>query len=192
MSAAGPQDGWPRLADRTDDPRIRRARRHRAAIAVVRRLSRGRSYQFLRVLSINRRLFRPFLALNARLMPFGRLDRDQTEALILRTALLCGSRYEWTQHVALARRAGLGDEQIEAVRADPGSELLSEPTRALLTIVPELLDRHRVGEQTHGRLARHFGPDDVLEAIMLVGNYAMLAGALNSFGVALERAWDLD
>ena len=62
------------------------------------------------MLSIDRRLFRPFLAFNLRLMPRGRLDRRDSEALILRTAWLCGSRYEWIQHRALARRAGLTPE----------------------------------------------------------------------------------
>ncbi len=188
----GEAGAWHALPDRTEDPCIERARRHRLAIAFAKRASRGRSYQFLRVLSIDRRLFRPFLSLNARLMPLGRLDRDQTEAVILRTALLCGSRYEWTQHVPLARRAGLSAEQVEAIRSDPQSELLSEPTRLLLRAVPELLEQHALGEETYERLAAAFAPAQVLEATMLIGNYAMLAGALNTFGVPIESAWDDD
>jgi alkylhydroperoxidase family enzyme len=180
---------WHRLPDRTDDPAIDRSRLHRLAIAFARRASRGRSYQFLRVLSIDRRLFRPFLSFNARLMPRGRLERSQTEAVVLRTALLCGSQYEWTQHVPLARRAGLSAEQVEAVRTDPESELLPEPTRALLRAVAELLDDHALSGATYERLSATLSPAQILETTMLVGNYAMLAGALNSFGVPLERAW---
>jgi alkylhydroperoxidase family enzyme len=181
---------WRERPDRTEDPRIVRSRPQRLAIALARRATRGRSYQFLRVLSIDRRLFRPFLAFNLRLMPRGRLDRRETEALILRTAWLCGSRYEWTQHRAIGRRAGLSPEQIEAIAADPGSELLNQRTRRLLAIVPELLGDHAIAEPTHERLAADFTPAEILEATMLVGNYAMLAGALNSFGVPLESAWD--
>lgn len=177
------------LPDRTGDPAISRSRLQRLAIALARRASKGRSYQFLRVLAIDRRLFRPYLAFNARLMPFGRLRRRDTEALILRTALLCGSRYEWTQHVGLARRAGLSAEQIEAIRSDPGSEALPELTRELLRAVPELLEGHALGEETYERLAAHLSPAEILEAVMLVGSYAMLAGALNTFGVPLEPAW---
>jgi len=180
---------WHELPDRTDDPAIRRSPPQRAAIALAKRLTRGRSYQFLRVLSIDRRLFRPFLAFNLRLMPRGRLDRRETEAVILRTAWLCGSRYEWTQHSAIGRRAGLSAAQVEAIGADPESELLDEPTRVLLRAVAELLDRHALSEATHERLAARLAPAQILELVMLVGNYAMLAGALNSFGVPLERAW---
>lgn len=185
----GGPGGWNELPDRTGDPRIRRARRHRLAIALARRLTRGRSYAFLRVLSIDRRLFRPFLALNARLMPFGKLDRLQTEALIMRTARLTGCRYEWVQHGAMARRAGLTAEQARAIHDDPRSEVLSEPIRALLQAAEELLGGHAIEAETFDRLAAHFSPEEILEATMLVGNYAMLAGALNSFGVRLEPAW---
>jgi alkylhydroperoxidase family enzyme len=185
--AAAPR--WHELPDRTEDPRIRRSPLHRGLIALARRLTRGRSYQFMRVVSIDRRLLRPFLAFNMRLMPLGKLDRRDTEALILRTAWLCGSRYEWTQHEAIGRRAGLSAEQIEAIASDPQSELLGERTRLLLPIVPELLESHAIGEQTYETLASHFSPAEILEAVMLVGNYAMLAGALNTFGVPLEDAW---
>jgi alkylhydroperoxidase family enzyme len=192
VSASGGEEPppWHELPDRTADPRIRRARRHRLAIALARRVTRGRSYAFLRVLAIDRRLFRPFLSLNARLMPFGKLERAQTEAVIMRTALLCGSRYEWVQHEALARRAGVSAAQIEAIRSDPESEALPEPTRLLLCAAAELLERHAIEDGTHERLAAHFSPAEILEATMLVGNYAMLAGALNSFGVRLEPAWE--
>jgi alkylhydroperoxidase family enzyme len=186
---AGATPRWHELPDRTEDPGIRRSRLHRGLIALARRLSKGRSYQFMRVVSIDRRLFRPFLAFNMRLMPLGKLDRCDTEALILRTAWLCGSRYEWTQHGAIGRRAGLSAEQVEAIASDPQSELLGERARLLLPIVPELLEDHTLREQTYETLARRFTPAQILEAVMLVGNYAMLAGALNTFGVPLEDAW---
>ena len=186
---AGLVPRWHELPDRTEDPGIHRSRLHRGLIALARRLTKGRSYQFMRVVSIDRRLFRPFLAFNMRLMPLGKLDRCDTEALILRTAWLCGSRYEWTQHEAIGRRAGLTAEQIEAIASDPQSDLLGERSRLLLPIVPELLENHAIGEQTYETLARRFTPAQILEAVMLVGNYAMLAGALNTFGVPLEDAW---
>lgn len=180
---------WRELPDRTGDPAVERSRWQRLAIAAARRATRGRSYQFLRVLSIDRRLFRPFISFNARLMPRGRLDRRDTEALILRTAWLCGSRYEWTQHRAIGRRVGLTAGQIEAIATDPESHALEERTRRLLAIVPELLDDHAVAESTYEALAGTFAPAEILEAVMLVGSYAMLAGALSTFGVPLEDAW---
>jgi alkylhydroperoxidase family enzyme len=176
------------VPDRTGDPRIKRAPLHRAAISVMKRATLGRSYQFMRVVSVNRRLFRPFLAYNMRLMPFGTLDRAESEAVILRTAAACGSRYEWTQHRALGRRAGLTDEQIELITNYPGDERLGA-LRLLMTATAEVLEHRVLSDETWRALSLRYEPAQILEIVMLAGNYAMLAGALNSFGVPLETAW---
>jgi len=176
------------VPDRTNDPAIKRSPLHRAVIAAFKRGSRGRSYQFLRVVSIDKRLFRPFLAINARVMPLGKLPRRETEAVILRTAAVCGSRYEWTQHVALGRRAGLAGDEIELIAGNPGA-LQDDRLRLLMTATAEILSDRVLGEHTYDALRKRYRPAQILELVMLIGNYAMLAGALNTFGVPLEAAW---
>lgn len=188
MSA--PEVNWHDLPDRTDDPRINRWLPHRGVIALARRATRGRSYQFMRVVSIDRRLFRPFLLWNARIMPRGKLDRRQTEAVILRVAVLCRSKYEWTQHRAIGRGVGLSPEEVEAASTDPANPVLDERTRTLLAAIPELLDDRALSSESFDALVEFLTPAQILEFVMLVGNYAMLAGALSSFGVPLEKAWD--
>lgn len=180
---------WYDLPDRTNDPQISRSLLHKAAIRLAKRGTRGRSYQFLRVVSIDRRLFRPFLLWNARLMPRGKLTRKQTEAVILRVGWLVRSKYEWTQHKAIGRAAGLTAEQIAAAASDPTNAVLDEHTRSLLAAVPELLEHHALRPETFDELAQFLTHAQILEFVMLVGNYAMLAGALNTFGVQLESAW---
>ncbi len=179
-------DGGP---DRTNDRGVTRSLLHRAVIAAFKRATRGRSYEFLRVVSINKRLFRPFLGYNSRLMPFGTLDRKDTEAVILRTAVLCGSKYEWTQHRAIARSVGVTDRQIELITSDPESADLPERTRLLLRATAELLDRRVLSDVSWDQLRARYAPAQILELVMLIGNYAMLAGALNTFGAPLEPAW---
>lgn len=183
------QHSWHDLPDRTSDPEVSRSFLHKGVIRLAKRGTRGRSYQFLRVVSIDRRLLRPFLLWNARLMPRGKLSRQQTEAVIVRVAWLVRSEYEWTQHKAIARSVGLSKEQIAAASSDPTNGVLDEHTRALLAAVPELLSDHALSERTFNDLAKFLSHAQVLEFVMLVGNYAMLAGALNTFGVQLERAW---
>lgn len=189
MNLEPSEHNWHDLPDRTNDPQIKRWIFHRIAIALAKRGTRGRSYQFLRVVSIDRRLFRPFLLWNARLMPRGKLTRKQTEAVILRVGWLVRSKYEWTQHKAIGKGAGLTTEQIAAAASDPTNPVLDEHTRRLLAAVPELLEDHALRESTFEELAKFLTHAQILEFVMLVGNYAMLAGALNTFGVPLERAW---
>ncbi len=122
-------------------------------------------------------------------MPRGKLPRKQTEAVILRTAWLCRSEYEWTQHRAIGLSVGLTNEQVAAAGPEPESELFDEQTRALLLGVSELLGEHRLSDETYESLRDSMPPKRILEYVMLVGTYSALAGALNTFGVQLEPAW---
>lgn len=143
----------------------------------------------MQVLSIDGRLFLPYLLWNSRLMPRGKLPRWQTEAVILRTAWLCRSEYEWVQHQAIGRSVGLTKEQLAAAGPDPASEHFDDETRLMLGGVAELLDEHRLSDETYGALSRTLPPKRIMEYVMLVGTYSALAGALNSFGVQVEEAW---
>lgn len=147
---------------------------------------------FFEVLSISPRLFRPYLSFNARLMLASALGRRDTELVILRVAALCGSRHEWVQHTDLARRAGLSKRQISAVGALESAAVaraeLSERDRLLLAATDELVLTRRLTEETWSSLRQLLDPRAVFELCMLAGSYAMLAGALNTFGVRLEPA----
>lgn len=183
------EPNWHAKPDRTDDPKIRRNAFTRVVTAGARRKTKGYSFQFMRVLAINGRLFLPYLFWNSRVMPKGKLTRKQTEAVIIRVAWLCQSEYEWTQHKAIGRHNGFTKEQVEAAGPDPTSDLFDGEIKALLAAVPELLEDHVLSDQSYDALRAFLSPALILEFIMLVGTYAALAGALNSFGVPLEDAW---
>ncbi len=180
---------WLHVVDHTDDPQIKRGLIPRLVTTAAARVTKGRSFHFMRVLSIDGRLFLPYLFWNSRLMPRGKLPRKQTEAVILRTAWLCRSEYEWTQHRAIGLSVGLTKEQVAAAGPEPESELFDERTRALLLGVSELLNEHRLSDETYESLRESMPPKQILEYVMLVGTYSALAGALNTFGVQLEQAW---
>lgn len=138
------------------------------------------------MLSVNGRIFRPFIAYNSRLMPFGKLDRVDTEAVILRVAWRCGSRYEWSQHVPIARRAGITDDGLDSIKSG-GSQGLADRTVALLQATDELLDDHVISDDTWNSLRIELSPAQIVELGLLAGHYAALAGVLNSMGVPVEH-----
>ena len=180
---------WHAKPDRTNDPEIHRSALSRAVTAGARRKTKGHSYQFMRVLAINGRLHLPYLFWNSRVMPKGKLTRQQTEAVIIRVAWLCQSEYEWTQHKAIGRHNGLSKEQVDAAGPDPTSDLFDDEIKALLAAVPGLVESHVLSDESYEALRSFLSPALILEFIMLVGTYAALAGALNTFGVPLEDAW---
>jgi alkylhydroperoxidase family enzyme len=135
-------------------------------------------------LARHRRLFRPWLRFAGRLMPGGKLPRDESELLILRVAHNCGSEYEWTQHERIALTAGLSAEEVERVRSGPDAAGWSERRTLLLRAADELHSEARcVSDGTWAGLSAELSDTRMLEVCLLVGHYEMLAMTLNSAGV---------
>ena len=91
------------------------------------------------VMHLNPRLFWAWLFFASRLMPFGRLPATLREKIILRTAWNCRSRYEWGQHVVIARQVGVSDREILAV-ARGAVACASVEERALMQACDEMVE----------------------------------------------------
>jgi alkylhydroperoxidase family enzyme len=137
-------------------------------------------------LARHRRLFRAWLRFAGRLMPGGKLPRVDTELVILRVSLNCGSDYEWGHHVVIGRRAGLTDAQIARVADGPDAPGWTDHERALLQAVDELGRDHVIADATWASLCSGYDERQLIELCLLAGHYAMLAGTLNSLGVQPE------
>ena len=71
-------------------------------------------------------------------------------------------------------------------RGGPDGGGWSPLERALLRAVSELHVDNCVGDETWRVLAGHYDDQLLIELVMLVGQYHLVAGALNSFGVQRE------
>ena len=136
----------------------------------------------------HRKLFRPWLRFASRLMPFGTLDRRDTELMILRVGWNCRCRYEWGQHVAIGLRAGLSAAEIARVAEGPRATGWTPAQSAVLQAADDLHRDRMIAAATWQELAQVYNPKQLIEIGMLVGHYEMLAGVLNSVGLALEPA----
>lgn len=132
------------------------------------------------------RLFWPWMLFASRLMPYGKLDALDRERIILRVAWLCRSQYEWGQHVSISATLGLPREEIPWIAAGPSAGEWNAHCRLLLTAVDEFHAARFVSEATWLALAKTYSQPLLLELLMLIGHYEMLAGVLNSAGVELE------
>jgi alkylhydroperoxidase family enzyme len=136
------------------------------------------------VFNINPRLFWAWLFFASRLMPYGRLPGATREKLILRTAWNCRSRYEWGQHLEIGLRLGVTDEEVVALALAP--ETLSPLDAALMRACDELCRQKLVSEATWNALAEHYPKSQLIEIMILVGHYEMVAGFLINAGIRLE------
>jgi 4-carboxymuconolactone decarboxylase len=130
-------------------------------------------------------LFRRWLPFGGKLLA-GRLPARDRELLILRTAWLCDAEYEWGQHVALGRQAGLSEGEIERVKDGPGDPAWSGDEAVLLRAADELHGDACISDETWASLAARYDQPQLIEIPMLVGHYHLVAFALNSLGVQLE------
>jgi 4-carboxymuconolactone decarboxylase len=173
-------DGTPRVAPLPPEERDERQ------AALVREV--GRELNIFTTLVRHADLFADFLPLGRRLLALSSLQPRQRELLIMRVAWRCGAGYEWSHHEVIGRGAGLTDEDLLALATDSVDD--GDPVRGLLLrAADELVDAHAVTEVTWAQLSARYPVEQIIEICMLVGQYAMLAGVLNSLRVQIEPGY---
>jgi alkylhydroperoxidase family enzyme len=113
------------------------------------------------------------------------LPDDVRETLILRTAYRCRASYEWAQHQEIARRIGMAEDVIAAIGTELG-EPADQNLALLISAADQLTAQHNLDDPTWAALRERYDDQQLIELCMLVGDYAMIAGVLNSLRVPLE------
>ena len=114
------------------------------------------------------------------------LPARERELVILRTGFLCRSGYEWAQHAAIGRAAGLTDAEIVRLTAGPTADGWSESDRSLLQATEQLVTDHFVDDATWAALTATWSQQQLMDLVFTVGQYTLVSMALNTFGVQLE------
>ncbi len=110
----------------------------------------------------------------------------ERELAILRIGYLCRSGYEWGQHVLIARRAKITDDEIRSIKVGPDAKGWSDADRLLLKATDELHADAHVSDATWKGLAKHFDTRQLMDIVFTVGQYNLVSMALNSFGVQAD------
>ena len=155
---------------------------------VAGRVTGGKPPHLFLTMGRHPRLFRGWLRFAGRLMPGGKLPRRETELVILRVAHLAGCRYEHDHHVKLGRRAGLTPEEIARTDEGPRAEGWSDRERTLLTAVDELHETRDVSDATWAELEKLYDKRRLIELVMLVAHYEMLATFIGTLRIQPEAA----
>jgi 4-carboxymuconolactone decarboxylase len=132
-------------------------------------------------------LFKAWMPFAGYLLTAGTLSGRDRELLILRTAINCGSPYEWGQHVRISLAGGIDRETIDRVPAGADAPGWSAAESALLRAADELHVDAKVSDATWAALAESYDERQLIEIVMLVGQYHMVAFTLNSLGVEQDE-----
>ncbi|HEX4927568.1 MAG TPA: carboxymuconolactone decarboxylase family protein [Burkholderiales bacterium] len=114
-----------------------------------------------------------------------RTPRALRELVILRGAQLCGSEYEWAQHLKMARGAGVREAQITALARWRDSSEFDPREKAALAL-GEAVTQGRVADAVYDEARRHFDHHDYVELAVTAAFYAMVARTLDALGIPLE------
>jgi 4-carboxymuconolactone decarboxylase len=116
----------------------------------------------------------------------------ERELVILRIGYLCKSGYEFTQHTAIGKRAGLTNEEIERLKSGAGAPGWSDKDLALLKACDDLHGDQFITDATWALLRQHFNDQQCVDLIFTIGQYTQVSMLLNSFGVQLDPGQTLD
>jgi 4-carboxymuconolactone decarboxylase len=146
----------------------------------------GRPLNIFSTLANHPKLLKRWLVFANHVLAKNSLPERDRELLILRTGFRCTSEYEWGQHVLIARRSSISDAEIANVVIGPSSPSWSVHDAALLTAADELHEHSRVSDDTWAALSARYSTQQMMDVVFTVGNYHVVAMALNSFGVELD------
>lgn len=145
---------------------------------------RGSNLNVMRAMANCEGAFRNFLRLGQSLLQHSKLDARWRELAIMRVAWRNRSDYEWGQHVAFARNAGLSDEEIEAVKDWPAS-ILDDRSRAILRYTDEV-DEVALSAEALATVKSFLDDTEVAELTLSIGFWSMVARFLVSMQVERE------
>lgn len=147
--------------------------------------AQGPILNIFRALSHSPIAMRRFMKFGSYFLGEGKLDPKLRELAILRAGYLCRSHYEFAQHVAFGRRAGLSDSQIRGV-AEPNAALFDPREMAVLAFAGELTSESRVSDATFSAVAAFLNEEAIVELTMVTSFYNMVSRTLNALQVDID------
>ena len=131
-----------------------------------------------------------WLGFGAYLLRSSTLEPRLRELVVLRVGWQCRSPYEWGQHVIIGRKSGVLDADLQRLTQGPDADGWSDAEAAALRATDQLIERHTLGDATWADLTAHFTTQQILDLIFLVGQYQLVAGALNALRVERDDGLD--
>ncbi len=155
-------------------------------------LDRAPPLNIFRMMANAETAFRPWLRWGATLLSDLQLDPVLRELAILRVARLTPhAEYEWVQHAGIAKAVGATDEQVAALAGDDiAADCFSDLERLVLRFTTEVVRDARASDETLEPLAAELSPREVVELLMVVGQYMMVARVMATTHMELDEPVD--
>ena len=157
---------------------------HRPVLDAVMKDRGGRVPGPFRMLLHSPALCRRHLDVGTHLRTRSRLEPAAMELAIIASARETDCPYVWAAHAPAARKAGVSDAAVRAVRDRADLAALPESERDVVAYVRQLSRTNAVAQDVFDRLQARHGVPWLVELTCLVGHYGITAAILNAFEVA--------
>ncbi len=116
-----------------------------------------------------------------------KLSPKLRELAILRVAKLSGARYEWVQHISIAKMFGTSDAQIAQLEHDEiGAPGFDEVEQLVLRFTSEVVRYVGASEATFAQMRQRFSAQEIIELLLGIGFYMMMARIMETTKIDLE------
>jgi 4-carboxymuconolactone decarboxylase len=109
------------------------------------------------------------------------------EIAILATAREMDSQFEWCAHEPEALKEGVEPHVIDAIKHRQSTVGLDETDATVIELARQIFRDHKVTSELFAKAKTLFGPNKLVELVMLMGNYAATAALLIAVNMQLHR-----
>jgi len=118
-------------------------------------------------------LFNARTSLSLLLGPGRILPANLRELAIIRTGIVGDSRFEYSQHLKVARMVKVSEDKLNAIKAWATSDKFTPIERAVMAATDELVGRNLVEDETFAELKRHLSDPQILELFYVISLWRM-------------------
>ena len=108
------------------------------------------------------------------------------EVAILTTAREMDSQFEWVAHEPEALKEGVPQQVIDIIKYRRGTAGIDDTDATVIELGRQLWRDHKVAAQTFAKAKAIFGPNKLIDLVLLMGNYAGTAALLAAVDMQLH------
>jgi AhpD family alkylhydroperoxidase len=114
---------------------------------------------------------------------YNTMPADLREMVMLRVAVLNRAPFEIEAHAPLARKAGMSDEKVEALKAEVPDAVFTPRERAVLALTDAMTREIQVPDAIFEPLRAYFDTRALLELVATVAAYNMVSRLLEALRI---------
>lgn len=130
--------------------------------------------------------FQPLVDLALSVLLTSEFDKRKREIAVLRVGHVTNAHYEWVQHVEIAKRLGVTEDEIAIIQGEDPVTSLDEEGNLLCRVADEISRDVRLSDDALQLILDRYGVQEATELILCVSYFNMLSRFLESTRVQLE------